>query len=842
MTYDVSKKLGNYRLLEVLGQGGFADVYLGEHVYLKTSAAIKVLRLQLSQDALARFLGEARTIARLGHPNIVPVHDFGIENDVPFLVMGYAPYGSLRQLHPINSIVPLSTVVGYAKQMAQALQYAHERKIIHRDVKPENMLLGEQQQLMLSDFGIAVTTQSMPSNPMLPRADHGQAIGTTTYMAPELFTSEAVFASDQYSLGVAIYEWLCGAPPFSGSDMEIALQHVHITPPALIDKVAIPAEVEQVVMRALAKRPEDRYPSMLDFAAAFEQAALGSTPHASSEVISSTLLSSAIEQTPLAVPPPSTPSVEPKGSGEDVRSRAEVPVETSPASSVGPAKKTEIVRSSLGLPYSVRSKALQLPAKEVSPAAPAKNVPLVSLKLPAHSAGVSRRLTDYRADSQGPVADGASDERPLRLWSFASAGEGSADDAAVVDTSVSPADHDRSALASLKQRWSEQAAPALKHLWMDQAAPALRHLWVDQTVPAVHKMVQTQSAPAIPPSMQRPPQGVSRRVVLGALGGVIVASVAGGVTMISWQQAFQGQHNSSSTPLPAHHPTPTVQSTPTQQAPSPTAVPQNAVVLGSTRPAIASWGPNQLDLFVRGTDNGLWQRHYDGTWHDWMRVLDGLAFDPTVAAWSPGRFDVFARGLDGTLQHAWYDGSWHPWESLGGSLTSDPSVASWGPNQLDVFVRSVDNALWHKGFNGAWHDWEHLDGVLLASPSATTWGPNRLDVFVRGADSALWHRGYDGNWHDWESLGGSFESDPAAVSIAPNHLDVFVRGAGNILQQRSFDGAWHDWQTLTGVLTTSPSATTWGNGRIDVFSRTANNVLQETWYQNGAWQPWLSLS
>ncbi|GCE08552.1 protein kinase domain-containing protein [Dictyobacter aurantiacus] len=885
MAYDVSKKLGNYRLLEVLGQGGFADVYLGEHVYLKTSAAIKVLRLQLSQDALARFLGEARTIARLGHPHIVPVHDFGIENDVPFLVMGYAPYGSLRRLHPINSIVPLSTVVGYVNQMAQALQYAHERKIIHRDVKPENMLLGEQQRLMLSDFGIAVTTQSMPSNPMLPKADHGQAIGTTTYMAPELFTSEAVFASDQYSLGVAIYEWLCGAPPFSGSDMEIALQHVHITPPALIDKVAIPAEVEQVVMKALAKRPEDRYPSMLDFAGAFEQAAMGSAPQASPAIVSSVLLSSVVEQTPPAASPPLTPPIEPyKGSEEGVRSPDEIPVEAPPAPSVGPTKKTEIVRPSLALPHSARPKALQLPAKEASPATPAKKLPLVSLKLPAHSSGVSRRLTDYSASPQEPVTDGTSDERPLRLSSFAPAGERSADDATVVDASASSADHDQSVLASLMQRWPEQAAPALKHLWMEKMVPAARSFWSDKaapaakkvlaiplvspdpqpealpppyarvnsqrlplppttrSVPAIHKKVQTQPVPAIPSSMQRPPRGVSRRVVLGTLGGVVVASVAGGVAMISWQQAFQGKHTSSSAPLPVHHSTPTVQSAPTQQVPSPTAPPQNAVVLGSTRPAIVSWGPNQLDLFVRGTDNGLWQRHYDGIWHDWTRVLDGLAFDPTVAAWSPGRFDVFARGLDGTLQHAWYDGSWHPWESLGGSLTSDPSAVSWGPNRLDVFARSVDNALWHKGFDGSWHDWDRLDGVLLASPSATTWGPNRLDVFARGADSALWHRGYDGNWHDWEALGGSFESDPAAVSIAPNHLDVFVRGAGNVLQQRSFDGAWHDWQTLTGVLTTSPSTTTWGNGRIDVFSRTANNVLQETWYQNGAWQPWISLS
>lgn len=868
MSYDVSKKLGNYRLLELLGQGGFADVYLGEHVYLKTSAAIKVLRLHLSQDALTLFLAEARTIARLGHPNIVQVHDFGIENDVPFLVMGYAPYGSLRRLHPINSIVPLPTVALYVKQMAQALQYAHERKIIHRDVKPENMLLGEQQLLMLSDFGIAVTTQSMPGNPMLPRASHGQAVGTTTYMAPELFTSEAVFASDQYSLAMVIYEWLCGAPPFSGSDMEIALQHVHVAVPALIDKAAITAVVEQVVMKALAKNPEDRYPSMLDFAVAFERACRDATSRTASEVVSSALLPSVVDPAAPA-PPPAILTIDVPVISERVSPLPEALAGDKPASSSSPANKTDIVRPSLGLPHSAKSKALQLPAKNASQT-PA-NISPASLKLPAHTAGVPRRLIDYTSDPRVSAASSAYEGQPLRLSSFMSANEVPAADATVVDTQISPSEQDQSGMASLKQRWADQGAPAIKHLWVDQAVPAVRYFWSAKAAPAAKKLLSiplvspdpqqeslpphmrvnsqrlplrptTQSVPAVPPSMQQFPQGISRRVVIGTLAGVAVAGVAGTVATVGWQRAFQAK-NAPSAPVPTHRPAPTSPSAPTPtQAPSPAATPQNAVVLGSTRPTVVSWGPNQLDLFVRGTDGGLWQRHYDGTWHDWMRVLDGLTFDPAVTTWSPGRFDAFARGSDGTLQHAWYDGSWHPWESLGGSLTSDPSAVSWGPNRLDIFVRSVDNALWHKAYDGTWHDWERLDGVLLSSPSATTWGPNRLDVFVRGADSALWHRGFDGTWHDWDALGNSFESDPAAVSIGPNHLDVFVRGAGNVLQQRSFDGAWHDWQTLTGVLTTSPSTTTWGNGRIDVFSRTANNVLQQTWYEGGIWQPWLSLS
>jgi len=157
----VGQKLGNYRLIKLLGKGGFADVYEGEHVYLKTPAAIKVLQIQPTDEAFDKFLAEARTIARLTHPNIVPVLEFGIENDMPFLVMGYASYGSLRQRHPFGSVLPAVTILPYVKQVAIALQYAHERKIIHRDVKPENMLLGQSQVLMLSDFGIATTAHSM---------------------------------------------------------------------------------------------------------------------------------------------------------------------------------------------------------------------------------------------------------------------------------------------------------------------------------------------------------------------------------------------------------------------------------------------------------------------------------------------------------------------------------------------------------------------------------------------------------------------------------------------------------------------------------------------------------
>ena|SRR5690242_6508772 len=140
MSDRVGRQFGNYRLIRLIGRGGFAEVYLGEHIYLETQAAIKVLHTQLAAADIEQFRIEARTIARLEHPHIVRVLEFGVEDATPFLVMSYAPNGTLRQRHPRGVPLPLSTVVAYVKEVAPALHYAQEQKLIHRDIKPENLL------------------------------------------------------------------------------------------------------------------------------------------------------------------------------------------------------------------------------------------------------------------------------------------------------------------------------------------------------------------------------------------------------------------------------------------------------------------------------------------------------------------------------------------------------------------------------------------------------------------------------------------------------------------------------------------------------------------------------
>ncbi len=269
----VGQQFGNYRLERLLGEGGFAEVYLGEHLYLKTKAAIKVLHTRLGQDEMEGFLAEARTIAALKHPHIVRVLDFGVEGRTPYLVMDYAPGGTLRARFPKGAQIPLATTLPLIKQVADALQYAHEQRLIHRDVKPENMLLDERGQVVLSDFGIATIAQSSHYQQTAGVA------GTAAYMAPEQLQGKPRPASDQYSLGIVVYEWLTGSRPFQGSFSEIASQHVLTPPPPLRDKVpTISPAVEQVVLTALAKDPKERFASVQAFATAFEQASLLDQP------------------------------------------------------------------------------------------------------------------------------------------------------------------------------------------------------------------------------------------------------------------------------------------------------------------------------------------------------------------------------------------------------------------------------------------------------------------------------------------------------------------------------------------------------------------------------------
>ncbi len=275
MVYEAGRyrdrQLGNYRLTQRIGAGAFAEVYLGRHIHLDTPAAIKVLTATLTEDEIGHFRDEARTVRSLKHPHILPVLDFGMEGptpyQIPYIVMEYAPNGTLRQRHFRNTRIPLPTIVSYVKQVAAALQYVHGQKLIHRDIKPENLLIGANNEILLSDFGIAADIHSNLTQ-------KGQNIaGTVYYMAPEQIAGEPQPASDQYALGVVVYEWLTGTPPFTGKYDEIIARHISAAPPSLQRAgITLPLEVEQVVMTTLAKDYRQRFSSIEAFAHALEEA------------------------------------------------------------------------------------------------------------------------------------------------------------------------------------------------------------------------------------------------------------------------------------------------------------------------------------------------------------------------------------------------------------------------------------------------------------------------------------------------------------------------------------------------------------------------------------------
>jgi serine/threonine protein kinase len=264
----IGQHLGNYRLVRLLGRGGFAEVYLGQHVQIDTQqAAIKVLYLTGVDPH--KFRQEAQTITSLKHPNIIRLFDFS-DQQMPYLVMDYAPNGSLGTRHAAGEKVPLVTVVRYVTQIANALQYAHGMHIIHRDIKPDNVLLGSHSELLLSDFGIAVLSKTGRATVNAP----GGMAGTPYYMAPEMFRGKPDKASDQYALAVMVYQWLSGTLPFSEGDfIQLGYQHAHESVPPLCERAPlVSGEAEAVVMKALAKDLHQRFATVQAFATALEQA------------------------------------------------------------------------------------------------------------------------------------------------------------------------------------------------------------------------------------------------------------------------------------------------------------------------------------------------------------------------------------------------------------------------------------------------------------------------------------------------------------------------------------------------------------------------------------------
>lgn len=264
---------GRYELAEVLGIGGMASVYRAHDRVLERDVALKVLDERLGEDPeyVERFRREARAIARLSHPNIVTVIDRGDADGCQFIVFEHVRGANLKQLVAKRGRLPVVQALALAHQAARGLGFAHENGIVHRDVKPQNVLVDEDGVAKVTDFGIA-RSHGGPDEALTMT---GTILGTGDYLSPEQATgAQADEHSDQYSLGAMLFELLTGDVPFKGETLvAVAMRHVNDPLPSVRERRPdVSARVEALVRRAMAKRPEDRFPSMDALAAALEAA------------------------------------------------------------------------------------------------------------------------------------------------------------------------------------------------------------------------------------------------------------------------------------------------------------------------------------------------------------------------------------------------------------------------------------------------------------------------------------------------------------------------------------------------------------------------------------------
>lgn len=249
-----------YEILSLIGQGGMADVYKARDTILNRVVAIKVLRAKLSDDAMAlvRFQREASAASRLSHPNVVDIYDVGEYEGMHYIVMEFIRGRTLKELIAQRGALDVDEAIGVMKQLVSAINHAHEHKIIHRDIKPQNVLVKDDGTIKITDFGIAV------ANGSVQLTYNNTVMGSAHYLAPE--TTQGKEPNEQvdiYSLGIVFYELLTGHVPFTGkTPTEIAIKHLRKPIPYVRDfNPNIPQSVENIVLKATAKNLEDRYVS-----------------------------------------------------------------------------------------------------------------------------------------------------------------------------------------------------------------------------------------------------------------------------------------------------------------------------------------------------------------------------------------------------------------------------------------------------------------------------------------------------------------------------------------------------------------------------------------------------
>jgi ligand-binding sensor domain-containing protein/tRNA A-37 threonylcarbamoyl transferase component Bud32 len=271
----IGKRLGSYQLLEQVGQGGMATIFKAYQPSMDRYVAVKVLPAHFTQDEtfVSRFTQEARTLARLEHPHILPVHDYGEQEGITYLVMRYIQAGTLKDLIAQQGPMDLKEAARILEQVCRALGHAHDQGIIHRDIKPSNVLIDERKDAFLTDFGIAKLVAGTSQFTAT-----GAVVGTPAYMSPEQGMGQPLdHRCDIYALGVMLYEMVTGQVPFDAeTPLAILMKHVNapLPPPRLI-KPDLPEMIERVILKAMAKSPADRFQSAEEMGETLQRAVAG---------------------------------------------------------------------------------------------------------------------------------------------------------------------------------------------------------------------------------------------------------------------------------------------------------------------------------------------------------------------------------------------------------------------------------------------------------------------------------------------------------------------------------------------------------------------------------------
>jgi eukaryotic-like serine/threonine-protein kinase len=303
---------GRYRVIRKLGAGGMADVYLAEDQELGRSVAIKILNDRHAQDDqfVERFRREAKNAAGLSHPNIVSIYDRGEAEGSYYIAMEYLDGRTVKELLVRNGPPPIPIAIDYARQIIGAIGFAHRNGIVHRDIKPHNVVVGRDGRLKVTDFGIARSGASQMT-------EVGSIIGTAQYLSPEQARGAGTDArSDIYSMGIVLYELLTNEVPFSGdTPVEIAMKHLSEVPPKPSElRPEVPHDLDSIVLRALAKDPADRYQSAEEMEADLARVAKGLAVSPETEEAATTVLAGAGITAPTMV---QRPPVVPRPYGRD---------------------------------------------------------------------------------------------------------------------------------------------------------------------------------------------------------------------------------------------------------------------------------------------------------------------------------------------------------------------------------------------------------------------------------------------------------------------------------------------------------------------------------------------